>query len=129
MWCVRVGPRPNEHDKSCKAASPCPKASASPPWITCFPSRSKALLLLLPHLQVMHDTHKLIPLLSHPSTLPTHRRSIPLFFSTTMKFLTFATIVGTASAFLAPAPMHTRTQGRVSTISWLVFDDILSKRV
>lgn len=33
-----------------------------------------------------------------------------------MKFLTFATIVGTASAFLAPAPMHTRTQGRVSTL-------------
>lgn len=33
-----------------------------------------------------------------------------------MKFLTFATVVGTASAFLAPAPMHTRTQGRVSTI-------------
>ncbi|GAB5030505.1 light-harvesting protein [Nannochloropsis oceanica] len=30
-----------------------------------------------------------------------------------MKFLTFATVVGTASAFLAPAPMHTRTQGRM----------------
>lgn len=36
-----------------------------------------------------------------------------------MKFLTFATVVGTASAFLAPAPMHTRTQGRVSTLSFL----------
>jgi hypothetical protein len=31
-----------------------------------------------------------------------------------MKFLALATVVSTASAFLAPVPMHTRTQGRVS---------------
>jgi len=31
-----------------------------------------------------------------------------------MKFLALATIVSTASAFLAPVPIHTRTQGRVS---------------
>ncbi len=32
-----------------------------------------------------------------------------------MKLLTFATLFGTAAAFLAPAPKMARTQGRVST--------------
>jgi hypothetical protein len=31
-----------------------------------------------------------------------------------MKLLTFATLMGTAAAFLAPAPQMARTQGRVS---------------
>lgn len=58
--------------------------------------------------------------LSPHTTLPTSTiGAAPTSSFPSMKFLTFATVVGTASAFLAPAPMHTRTQGRVSTLSFL----------
>lgn len=100
--------------ESCAASKP----SASPLFLLgSLASHSQgSSWLLLPFPTFWFDSR------TNPShnPLPTlNTGAAPSSSFPSMKFLTFATVVGTASAFLAPAPMHTRTQGRVSTLSFL----------